>query len=116
MVIISVGYRVKSKRGTEFRIWATRILREHIIKGYAVNQRRLKELRQSLRLVEHVLDRHEITSGGAKGLLRVVTDYSYGLDLLDDYDHGRVAPTHVEHRPARTTSDEFRLDSLPIPC
>jgi hypothetical protein len=59
---------------------------------------------------------NEITSDEAKGLLRVVTDYSYGLDLLDDYDHGRVAPTHVEHRPARTTSDEFRLDSLPIPC
>jgi len=88
--VISVGYRVNSKRGTQFRIWATNVLRDHIQKGYSVNQRRLKELRQSLRLVGQVLDRYEVNSDQAKALLRVVTDYGYALDLLDDYDHQRI--------------------------
>jgi len=88
--IISVGYRVNSKRGTQFRIWATNVLRDHILRGYSVNQRRLKELHQSLRLVEQVLDHYEVDSDQAKALLRVVTDYDYALDLLDDYDHQRI--------------------------
>lgn len=88
--IISVGYRVNSKRGTQFRIWATNVLKQHIVRGYTENTRRLQELRRSLRLVEHVLDKHEVTSDEAKALLRVVSDYSYALDLLDDYDHQRV--------------------------
>ena len=95
-VIISVGYRVNSKRGMQFRIWATNVLKQHIVKGYTENARRLQELRLSLQLVEQVLDRHAVSADEAKALLRVVTDYSYALDLLDDYDHQRVpaAPTH----------------------
>jgi hypothetical protein len=60
--IISVGYRVNSKRGTQFRIWATKVLKDHIVRGYTANERRLKELRQSLQLVGHVLDRYDVTS------------------------------------------------------
>ncbi len=90
--IISVGYRVNSKRGTQFRIWATQVLRAHILKGYSVNQRRLKELRQSLNLVEQVLDRYDVTSDQAKELLHVVIDYERALDILDDYDHQRLRP------------------------
>ncbi len=90
-MIIAVGYKVNSKRGTQFRIWATGVLRDHLLKGYSVNQRRLNELRQSLRLVEQVLDQGEVTSDQATALLHVVTDYAYALDLLDDYDHQRVA-------------------------
>lgn len=103
-VIISVGYRVKSKRGTQFRIWATTVLRDHLVKGYSANERRLKELRQSLRLVENVLERHEVTSDEAKALLRVVTDYAYALDVLDDYDHQRLVPAHVQAAEARAIS------------
>lgn len=88
--IISVGYRVNSKRGTQFRIWATQVLRNHIVKGYSVNERRLRELRQSLKIVGQVLDRYDVTSDQTKALLRVVTDYSHALDLLDEYDHQRV--------------------------
>lgn len=91
-VTISVGYRVNSKRGTQFRIWATNVLRAHILKGYSVNQRRLKELRQSLNLVEQVLDRHDVSSDQAKELLHVVIDYERALDILDDYDHQRLRP------------------------
>ena len=96
--ILSVGYRVNSKRGTKFRVWATSVLRDHLLKGYSVNERRLNELRQSLRLVEQVLDQGEVTLDQATALLHVVTDYAYALDLLDDYDHQRVTalPTHPD--------------------
>ena len=99
--ILSVGYRVNSKRGTQFRIWATQTLRDHILKGYSVNQRRLKELRQSLKLVGQVLDRYDVTSDQARALLHVVTDYSYALDLLDDYDHQRVSLARLKKTAAK---------------
>jgi hypothetical protein len=89
--IISVGYRVNSKRGTQFRIWATGVLRDHILKGYSINERRLKELNQTIRLISDVADRRELTGDEAKALLQVVADYSFALDLLDDYDHQRFA-------------------------
>jgi len=89
-VILSVGYRVNSKRGTQFRIWATGVLREHLVKGYSVNERRLRELNQAVRLISDLAGRHELTGDEAAGLLRVVGDYSYALELLDDYDHQRV--------------------------
>jgi prophage maintenance system killer protein len=96
-VIISVGYRVKSKRGTQFRIWATQVLRDHIVKGYTVNERRLKELNQAIRLIADVAERRELTGDEAASLLRVVADYSLALDLLDDYDHQRVRISDVTH-------------------
>ncbi len=90
-VIISVGYRVKSRRGTQFRIWATKILRDHLLKGYTANERRLKELNQAIRLVSDLAERRELRGDEATGLLRVVADYSLALDLLDDYDNQRIA-------------------------
>jgi prophage maintenance system killer protein len=96
-VIISVGYRVKSKRGTQFRIWATSILKQHLIQGYTINEKRLKEQAASLkslqRTVEMLADlseRKALTSDEAKNLFHVIRDYSYGLGILDDYDHGRI--------------------------
>lgn len=111
-VILSVGYRVNSKRGTQFRIWATNVLRNHIVKGFSTNERRLKELKQSLRLVEHVLDRHEVDSDQAKALLRVVTDYARALDLLDDYDHRRIPKAEVEPGPAKGISYEEAHEAI----
>lgn len=89
--IISVGYRVNSKRGTQFRIWATNVLRDHFLKGYTANERRLKELNQAIRLIAEVANRRELTSDEARALLFIVNDYSFALDLLDDYDHQRVS-------------------------
>jgi len=89
--IISVGYRVNSKRGTQFRIWATSVLRDHLLKGYSVNERRLLELNQTIRLIAEVAGRRELSGDEAKALLSVTADYSFALDLLDDYDHQRVA-------------------------
>ena len=97
-VIISVGYRVKSKRGTQFRIWATQVLRDHILKGYTVNERRLreqvtrlKELQATVDLLGRVIQERRLTGDEAEGLLKVVTDYSLALSLLDQYDHQQLA-------------------------
>ena len=99
--ILSVGYRVNSKRGTQFRIWATRVLRDHLLQGYSVNERRLQELKQSLRVVGQVLDRYDLSSDQAEALLRVVTDYARALEILDDYDHQRVRLGAVRRGEAR---------------
>lgn len=84
-VIISVGYRVNSIRGTQFRIWANKILKDYIVKGYATNVRRLEELQQTIKIIrraENMLD--------AAQVLSVVESYTHALTLLDDYDHQRV--------------------------
>ncbi|MFZ0107856.1 MAG: virulence protein RhuM/Fic/DOC family protein [Thiobacillus sp.] len=89
-VIISVGYRVKSQRGTQFRIWATNVLRQHLVQGYTVHAQRLKELNQAVRLVADVAHRRTLSGDEATSLLEVVADYAYALEVLDDYDHQRV--------------------------
>jgi hypothetical protein len=89
--ILSVGYRVSSKRGTQFRIWASQVLREHILQGYTTNRRRLDELNRAVRLIAGAAERPDLSSDEARALLRVVNDYSVALDLLDDYDHQRVS-------------------------
>jgi prophage maintenance system killer protein len=98
--IISVGYRVNSKRGTQFRIWATKLLRDHLVKGHTINEKRLKELRQAVHLIASVAERHPLTSDEATAVLRVVSDYTFALDLLDDYDHQRVALAETTKTPA----------------
>jgi prophage maintenance system killer protein len=90
-VIISVGYRVKSARGTQFRIWATQVLREHLVKGYTANAARLRDLNQAVRLVASTAQRRELSGDEAQALLAVVGDYNRALELLDDYDHQRVS-------------------------
>ncbi|MCB9757883.1 MAG: virulence protein RhuM/Fic/DOC family protein [Candidatus Omnitrophica bacterium] len=96
-VIISLGYRVNSKRGIQFRIWATNILKQHLIHGYTINEKRLKEqannikaLQRTVQLLAEISQRKALTSDEATGLIEVIRDYSYGLDVLDDYDHGRI--------------------------
>lgn len=96
-VIISVGYRVKSKRGTQFRIWANKILKDFLIKGYAVNEKRLQqttkqllELKKIVQLQENVISEYQLETDEAQGLIKVIASYSTALDLLDDYDHQRL--------------------------
>ena len=88
--IISVGYRVKSRVATQFRVWATNILHDHLVKGYTLNERRLQDLNQAIRLIADVTNRRELSGDEATALLRVVGQYSAALDLLDDYDYQRV--------------------------
>ncbi len=105
-VVISVGYRVKSKRGTQFRIWATHMLRDHLLKGYSVNQRRLSDLQQTVRLVATMAECRDLSGDEATALLRVVGEYSRALDLLDDYDHQRVPALKTGKQTRYTLSYE----------
>ena len=93
-VIISVGYRVKSQRGTQFRIWANKVLKDYLIKGYAINQQakaaQLEDLKSTVRLLSNVIEHKQLTLDEANGLLRVITDYTYGLDTLDKYDYQQL--------------------------
>ena len=93
-IIISVGYRVKSQRGTQFRIWANKVLKGYLTNGYVLDRQRLEkysqqleDLKQTVKLLGNVVGNQELTSEEATGLLKVVTDYTYALDVLDQYDH-----------------------------
>ena len=87
-VIISVGYRVKSKNGVIFRQWANKILKEYMLKGYAVNKKRLDYLEKTIKLID-IANRidERLENNDAKEILKVIGNYSKALDLLDDYDH-----------------------------
>ena len=96
-VIISVGYRVKSQQGARFRQWATKVLRDHIVKGYTVNEQRLREesaklqeMRQTMELLARTLATQELVTDTGRDVLKVITDYAYALTLLDRYDHGTL--------------------------
>ena len=97
-VIISVGYRVNSKAGIQFRQWATRVLREHLVKGYTINQQRFEEQAEKLIDMKHAIDllsrtlsNKEMIDGLGKDVFQVITDYAYALATLDHYDHGTLA-------------------------
>ena len=104
-MILSVGYRVNSKNATQFRIWANKVLKEYLIKGYAVNSQakfeQLEELKQTVHLLSNVLSAKEVTKSEAVGLLRVITDYTYGFDTLDRYDYQQLEVS------ATTTEEPF---------
>ena len=90
-MIISVGYRVKSKNGIVFRRWANKVLRDYLIKGYALNEKRLRYLEKTVKLIDIANKTAERLEGDeAKEILKVIGSYSKALDLLDDYDHRSV--------------------------
>jgi hypothetical protein len=93
-VIISVGYRVNSKQGTRFRIWATDILKQHLVRGFTLNEKKLKlerqkfrDLQESVKLLKSTVITESLTVNQARELVHVINDFSYALDLLDEYDH-----------------------------
>jgi prophage maintenance system killer protein len=112
-VIISVGYRVHSKRGTQFRIWATNRLRDYLLKGYAVNEKRLKEehdlkmkeLEQTTRLFQNVLESRR-AEGYEKDLLKIITDYSSTWAVLNLYDKGELGLADVSKQKAKSLEYE----------
>ena len=91
-MIISVGYRVKSKNGVIFRKWANKILKDYLIKGYSVNQKRLEYLEKTIKLIDIAgrIDT-ELKGSEAQEIIKVVNNYSNALNLLDDYDHKRIS-------------------------
>ena len=120
-VIISVGYRVKSQRGVQFRQWANRVLKQYLIKGYAINERlrheQICELRQLVQVVSRTLQhREQENTIETQDLLDVVVDYTYALDTLDNYDYERltidqttkVASFHVTYENAMEQIQRLR--------
>jgi prophage maintenance system killer protein len=111
--IISVGYRVNSKRGTQFRIWATTVLRKHLVDGYTLNKKRLeaqagkiKELQDAVSLLFNVVALENI-SDETKGIIQIISEYSRGLGILDDYDHERLSsPGGTRRKTAVMTYEE----------
>lgn len=106
-MIISVGYRVNSLRGTQFRIWANNILKDYLVKGYSLNEKLLADqaqqfdaLKQTVRLLGNVLEAKTLTSDEANGLLKVLTDYTYALDVLDKYDHRTLTIEATHKKPS----------------
>jgi len=92
--IISVGFRVNSKRAVLFRIWANKIVKDFLVKGFAINEKRLtqqneqlKELQDSVKILGNVLKFKNLNNDESIGLLKIITDYAYALDILDQYDY-----------------------------
>ena len=101
--IISIGYRVNSKRATQFRIWATGILKQYIIEGYALNkerlqQRKLQELEQTIQLIKQGLENQEIGTAEAKGFVEIVSDYARSWALLQGYDEQSLQAKRYHHQ------------------
>ena len=116
-VIISVGYRVKSKRGTEFRRWANTVLKQYILNGYAANENRLSQLNQTIQLIKR-LELQTDNQLDKTQILSVVESYTQALNLLDDYDHQKVnkpegnSSTYVlTYEECRTIIDQMKFAS-----
>lgn len=118
-VIISVGYRVNSFRATQFRIWATNILKRHLIDGYTLNEQRLKEsalkfqaLQKAVKLIGSMKDRKQLEYQEAMGLLEVTSDYNYALGLLDDYDYKRLKISQTSKEERFVLSYESAMEAV----
>jgi len=117
-MIISIGYRVKSKNGVVFRKWANKILKDYMLKGYALNQRRLEYLEKTIKLIDIANRIDERLQGNdAKEILKVIGEYSKALDLLDDYDHktlkkiaGKIDERKIEYNNCIEIINKLRFN------
>ncbi len=108
-MIISVGYRVKSKNGITFRKWATRVLKDYMIKGYAVNQKRLEYLEKTIKLIDIAgrIDT-ELKGTEAQEIIKVINNYSNALNLLDDYDHKKITKPNGTKNNKKITYEDCK--------
>ena len=120
-VIISVGYRIKSKRGTEFRIWATQILKEYLVKDYVLNQEKLQkqnkqlnDLKETVKILSKTVNYKELTDDESKGLLKIISDYSYALDILDQYDYQSLEITDTSGKEVYQLTYEEAIKQILI--
>ncbi len=106
-MIISVGYRVKSKNGIIFRKWATKVLKDYMIKGYAVNQKRLEYLEKTVKLIDIANRSNDrLTGDETKEILNIINEYTKALNLLDDYDHKTLKKTNGKKSKKIITYEE----------
>ena len=117
-VIISVGYRVKSKNGVIFRQWANKIIKDYMLNGYAINQKRLDYLEKAVKIIgiANRID-EKLENSDAKGILKVIGEYSKALDLLDDYDHktlkkieGNIDERQIEYNSCIAIINKLRFN------
>ena len=121
-VIISVGYRVKSKQGTQFRQWATQRLKDYLVQGYAINEKRLQEakgkfqdLTNAVKLAAKAGNSDNLSTVEAKGILGVIEQYAYALELLDQYDHQRLTiETIAEQTEVQKLTYENAIQQIKI--
>ena len=115
-VIISVGYRVKSKRGTQFRIWANKILKQYLLQGYAINERiasqKFDELSQLVKVLGRTIQNQEKLTEDSRSLLNVVVDYTYALDTLDRYDYQELTIEKTTPRAAFHATYENAMEVI----
>ena len=117
-MIISIGYRIKSAQGIAFRKWATKILKDYMLKGYAVNQKRLEYLEKTIKLIDIANRMDErLENHDAKEILKVIGEYSKALDLLDDYDHktlkkikGNIDERKIEYNQCIEVINKLRFN------
>jgi len=122
--IISVGYRVNSKRGIQFRTWASQILKEYLIKGYSLNENRLAKqanellhLKNTVKILGNILDYKTLTNDESLALLHVISDYAYALDILDRYDYQNLkienttigGQYHITYQEAKKLISEVKI-------
>lgn len=115
--ILSVGYRVNSKQGTQFRIWATDKLRRHLVDGFTANESRLKQLRQSVQLIRATVSSELLESQQVKEIVDVLSEFALGLDILDGYDHQNLEPSElhphtkyvINYEEAKQAIEELRI-------
>jgi len=114
--ILSVGYRVNSKNATQFRIWTNKVLKEYILKGYVINQRakveQLEDLKQTVKLLSNVLNTQILTDDEATGLLKVITDYTFALDLLDKYDYQSLEINEMIQQTSFRATYETAMEAI----
>lgn len=108
-MIISVGYRVNSKHGIFFRRWANKVLKDYLIKGYAVNNRRLEYLEKTVKLID-IANRVDdnLNDGEAREIIRVISDYSMALNLLDNYDNKKISRPNGKSNNKKITYEECK--------
>ena len=118
-MIISVGYRVNSKQGVAFRIWATKALKDYLIKGYILNEKRLKEgtaklkdLKKTMTFMQRLLQERQLNLDESMGLLSIITDYSYALATLDAYDHNTLTIEGTSSKEGSPISYNKALDAI----
>ncbi len=116
-MIISVGYRVNSKRGIKFRQWANRVLKDYLVKGYAVNERirheQIGELRQLVQMLGRTIQHQQIKATDEnQALFDIVVDYTYALDTLDDYDYQRLKVGEVTQEEKFHATYENAMDAI----
>ena len=106
-MIISIGYRVKSKRGIEFRKWATKVLKDYLIKGYSINNKRLEYLEKTIKLIDIAsrIDKN-LDNNQAQEIIKVISDYSKAYNLLDNYDHKTLTKPIGNNDISKITYDE----------